>query len=215
MKYNPLDKLFRSVIPVAYDDSISYYEMVSKVIEVMQQYIETSSITYADPFQWNITSQYARNTLVIDPETGTAYLSLQPVPQGIQITNTDYWTPVFTLQNFVEPLKKAISDFPQQEIGQGATQEIPQGTVFWAGDTLCYASQTIPIGTLVIPGSNCQATTVEELINSIFSSAYAVYNSATTAIELGWVRQQPSQIVSGDVHTYTRSNETITITGRA
>ena len=181
----------------------------------LTNFVSLNSIKYADPFQWNITSQYAQNTLVIDPEDGTAYLSVQPVPSGVQITNTDYWTPVFTLQNFTEALKKAISDFPQQGIGQGATQEIPQGTVFWAGDTLCYAGQTIPVGTLVIPGSNCQVTTVDELINSIFSSAYAVYNSATTAIELGWVRQQPSQIVSGDVHTYTRSNETITITGRA
>ena len=190
-------------------------QTVKQLETKLTQFVALNTIKYADPFQWDITRQYAQNTLVIDPQDGTAYLSIQPVPQGVQITNTDYWTPVFTLQNFTESIKKAVSDFPQQEIGQGATQEIPQGTVFWAGDILCYASQTIPIGTLVIPGSNCRATTVDELINSIFSSAYAVYNSATTAIELGWVRQQPSQIVSGDVHTYTRSNETITITGRA
>lgn len=190
-------------------------QTVKQLETELTQFVALNTIKYADPFQWDITRQYAKNTLVIDPQDGTAYLSIQPVPQGVQITNTDYWTPVFTLQNFTESLKKAISNFPQQEIGQGATQEIPQGTVFWAGDILCYASQTIPIGTLVIPGTNCQVTTVDELVNSIFSAAYAVYNPATTAIELGWVRQQPSQITAGDVHTYTRSNETITITGRA
>ena len=186
MKYNPLDKLFRSVIPVAYDDSISYYEMVSKVIEVMQQYMETSSITYADPFQWNITSQYARNTLVIDPETGTAYLSLQPVPSGVQITNTEYWTPVFTLQNFVEPLKKAISDFPQQEDGKAATQPIPANTVFWVGDKLVRNDAAIPMTSLVIVGSNCTQLDVTSLIREIYETDIAVYNANDTSITIGF-----------------------------
>lgn len=186
MKYNPLDKLFRSVIPVVFDDSLSYYEMVSKVIEVMQQYMETSSITYADPFQWNITSQYARNTLVIDPETGTAYLSLQPVPSGVQITNTEYWTPVFTLQNFVEPLKKSISNFPQQEDGKAATQPIPANTVFWVGDKLVRNDATIPMTSLVIVGSNCTQLDVTSLIREIYETDIAVYNANDTSITIGF-----------------------------
>ena len=186
MKYNHLDKLFCSVIPVAYDDSISYYEMVSKVIEVMQQFIETSSITYADPFQWNITSQYAQNTLVIDPEDGTAYLSIQPVPSGVQITNTEYWTPVFTLQNFMEPLKRAISDFPQQEDGQPATQDIPKGTVFWVGDKLVRNYATIPVTSLVIIGSNCEQLDVISLIGEIYEADIATYNESDTSITIGF-----------------------------
>ena len=186
MNYNPLDKLFRSVIPVAYDDSISYYEMVSKVIEVMQQYMETTSITYADPFQWNITSQYARNTLVIDPETGTAYLSLQPVPSGVQITNTEYWTPVFTLQNFTGALKKAISAFPQQEDGQAATQLIPAKTVFWVGDKLVRNDSEIPVTSLVIVGSNCTQLDIVSLISEVYNTDIAAYNTGDTSITIGF-----------------------------
>lgn len=214
MKYNPLDKLFRSVIPVAYDDSISYYEMVSKVIEVMQQYIETTSITYADPFQWNITSQYAINTLVIDPETGTAYLSLQPVPQGIQITNTDYWTPVFTLQNFTDALKKAITTVPQQENGQAATIEIPANSVFFVGDVLCTNPANIPETSIVVIGSNCVQVSVTDLISRLLNTPTAWYRESDTSINMGFPPSTASTIYGGEIHTYSPTNQTITITGR-
>ena len=214
MKYNPLDKLFRSVIPVAYDDSISYYEMVSKVIEVMQQYMETSSITYADPFQWNIKSQYARNTLVIDPETGTAYLSLQPVPSGVQITNTEYWTPVFTMQNFTDSLKTAITTVPQQENGQAATQEIPANSVFFVGDVLCTNKEEIPVTSIVVIGSNCRQVSVIELLVSLINTPTAWYRESDTSINMGFQTTATATIDAVDGHIYDEAEQTIIITGR-
>ena len=214
MKYNPLDKLFRSVIPVAYDDSISYYEMVSKVIEVMQQYMETSSITYADPFQWDITSQYARNTLVIDPETGTAYLSLQPVPSGVQITNTEYWTPVFTMQNFTDSLKTAITTVPQQENGQAATQEIPANSVFFVGDVLCTNKDAIPVTSIVVIGSNCRQVSVIELLVSLMNTPTAWYRESDTSINMGFQPTATETIDAVDGHIYDEAEQTIIITGR-
>ena len=152
----------------------------------LTNFVSLNSIKYADPFQWNITSQYAQNTLVIDPETGTAYLSLQPVPQGVQIDNTDYWTPVFTLQNFTDALKKAISDFPQQEDGQAATQTIPAGTVFWVGDRLVRNDAAIPVTSLVIVGSNCTQLDVVSLIEEVYHTPIAVYSAADTSITIGF-----------------------------
>lgn len=214
MKYNPLDKLFRSVIPVAYDDSISYYEMVSKVIEVMQQYMETSSITYADPFQWDITSQYARNTLVIDPETGTAYLSLQPVPSGVQITNTEYWTPVFTLHNFTDALKTAITTVPQQENGQAATQEIPANSVFFVGDVLCTNKEEIPVTSIVVIGSNCRQVSVIELLCNLAALPTAWYRDSDTSINMGFPPAATTNIYEVDGHIYDEEEQTIIITDR-
>lgn len=214
MKYNPLDKLFRSVIPVAYDDSISYYEMVSKVIEVMQQYMETSSITYADPFQWNIKSQYARNTLVIDPETGTAYLSLQSVPSGVQITNTEYWTPVFTLHNFTEALKTAITTVPQQENGQAATQEIPANSVFFVGDVLCTNKEEIPVTSIVVIGSNCRQVSVIELLCNLAALPTAWYRDSDTSINMGFPPAATTNIYEVDGHIYDEEEQTIIITDR-
>lgn len=190
-------------------------QIVRQLQTELSQFVALNTIKYANPFQWNITSQYAQNTLVIDPETGTAYLSLQPVPQGVQIDSTDYWTPVFTLQNFTDALKKAISDFPQQENGQAATQAIPAGTVFWVGDRLVRNDAAIPATSLVIVGSNCAQLDMVSLIEEVYRTPIAVYDASQTAIELGWVRTAPDpSIDAGDVHKYIRAEETIMITGR-
>ena len=178
------------------------------------QFVALNTVKYADPLQWDITRQYETNTVVIDPRDDTAYLSVQPVPQGVQITNTEYWTPIFTLQNFTTAFKKAIA-LPQETIGAGASADIPAKTVFWAGDLLVYAPSDIPVGTIIIPGTNCQQVTVVDLINEVYQTAYAVYNASQTAIELGWVRTAPDpSIEAGDVHKYIRAEETIKITGR-
>ena len=180
----------------------------------LQDFVALNTIKYADPFQWDITKQYETNTVVINPQDGTAYLSVQPVPSGVQITNTDYWTPIFTLQYFTTALKKAIT-LPQETIGAGASSDIPAKTVFWAGDQLVYAPEEIPVGTIIIPGTNCRPVTVMDLINEVYQTAYAVYNASQTAIELGWVRTAPDpSIEAGDVHKYIRATETIKITGR-
>lgn len=187
---------------------------VKSFSEQLSNFVALNTIKYANPFQWNITSQYAQNTLVIEPLDGTAYLSVQPVPQGVQITNTDYWTPVFTLENFLAPLKKAIT-LPQETIGAGASRDIPAKTVFWAGEQLVYAPNDIPVGTIIIPGTNCLPVTIVDLIEEVYRTAYAVYNASKTAIELGWVRTAPDpSLDAGDVHKYIRAEETICITGR-
>ena len=74
--------------------------VVKKIIELNQtvkDFVSLNVIKYADPIQWNITNQYEKNTVVVEPLTGTAYLSVAPVPTGVAITNTDYWTPIFDL----------------------------------------------------------------------------------------------------------------------
>lgn len=63
---------------------------LDKMKEEMEDIKDISTITYADPIQWNITTQYATNTVVLD-SNGNAYLSKQPVPSGILLTNTNYW----------------------------------------------------------------------------------------------------------------------------
>lgn len=78
--------------------------------EYMQNIVQISVIKYADPIQWRITAQYEQSTVVIDADTGIAYISVQPVPAGIAITNTDFWTPVFDLQQILGDINQAIQD---------------------------------------------------------------------------------------------------------
>lgn len=79
--------------------------------ETIKTFINVSTIKYADPIQWNITKQYEANTVVIDPATGTAYISTKPVPSGIALSNTDYWTVVFDLDTLFSDLEQEMEDF--------------------------------------------------------------------------------------------------------
>ena len=189
-------------------------QTVKRLETELTKFVALNTIKYADPFQWDITSQYAQNTLVIDPKDGTAYLSIRPVPQGVQITNTDYWTPVFTLQNFTDALKKAITTVPQQENGQQATMEIPANSVFFVGDVLCTNKDAIPMTSIIVIGTNCRQVSVIELIVSLMNTPTAWYRDSDTSINMGFPPGATTTIYAGDVHTYDEAEQTITITGR-
>lgn len=165
MKYNPLDKLFRSVIPVAYDDSISYYEMVSKVIEVMQQYIETSSISYADPIQWDITKQYPRNTVVVTVN-GDGYLSTQSVPIGIDIDNEDYWTKIGNFSELWGSVKLAITPI-DEKLKTTASAARAVNDLVWLNNDLYVITKAMDVGTRYIEGTNCKKTDIGEQLNDL------------------------------------------------
>lgn len=180
----------------------------------LANFVSLNTIKYADPIKWDITSQYPQNTLVLDPQDGTAYLSVQPVPQGVQITNADYWTPVFTLQNFIDPLKKAITAVPQQENGQAATEILPANSVFFVGDVLCTNPEAIPQTSLVVIGTNCVEVSVVDLFSRLFSTPTAWYRVSDTSINMGFPPSAASPIYGGDVHVYSPTDQTITITGR-
>lgn len=164
MKYNPLDKLFHSVIPVAYDDSISYYEMVSKVIEVMQEYIETGSISYADPIQWDITKQYPRNTVVVTVN-GDGYLSTQPVPIGIDIDNEDYWTKIGNFSELWGSVKLAITPV-DEKLKTTASAARAVNDLVWLNNDLYVITKAMDAGTRYIEGTNCKKTDIGEQINT-------------------------------------------------
>lgn len=181
MKYNPLDKLFRSVIPVAYDDSISYYEMVSKVIEVMQQYIETSSISYADPIQWDITKQYPRNTVVVTVN-GDGYLSTQPVPIGIDIDNEDYWTKIGNFSELWGSVKLAITPV-DEELKTTASEARAVNDLVWLNNDLYIITKAMDAGTRYIEGTNCKKTNIGEQLKDLNTKVDSNKSSVDNSIE--------------------------------
>lgn len=181
MAYNPLDKLFRSVIPVAYDDSISYYEMVSKVIEVMQQYIETSSISYADPIQWDITKQYPRNTVVVTVN-GDGYLSVQPVPIGVDIDNTDYWTKIGNFSELWGSVKYAITPV-DEKLKTTASANRNINDLVWLNNDLYVITKAMDAGTRYIEGTNCKKTDISEQLNDLNTKVENNKSSVDNSIE--------------------------------
>lgn len=83
--------------------------------DYMKNIVQISVIKYADPIQWRITGQYEQSTVVIDAESGIAYISVQPVPAGVAITNTNYWTPVFDMSQILAGIEADLQADLQAE----------------------------------------------------------------------------------------------------
>lgn len=146
-------------------------EWILKTLQMIESTMDTfvslNSLKYADPIQWDITSQYEKNTIVIDPQTGTAYISVQPVPLGVTITNTDYWTVVFDLGSFVVRAAKNFTDHWEDETTLTATFPSSVGDwVVW-GDTLYRVISPIVAGDQYVTNSNIEHITMEGTIGHL------------------------------------------------
>ena len=66
----------------------------------MKSFIASNKVEYEGI--WDITKQYENNDIVLDQVRGYMMISIQPVPAGIDILNTDYWIPVSPFRVDVE-----------------------------------------------------------------------------------------------------------------
>ena len=150
----------------------------------MKQFVSLNTIKYADPIQWNIISQYEKNTIVIDPQTGTAYISVQPVPSGVSITNTDYWTVVFDLGDFVVKMAQNLCAIYEPETTLTAT--VPSNYNDWLiwNDTLYRNINPggIVAGDTYVIGGNIEAFTVEDVVGHIQDLTTTDKNNLVAAI---------------------------------
>lgn len=148
-----------------YDSDLGWLiKHLKGIDEKLDEYLENSVITFADPIQWDITEQYTALMMVIDSD-GTAYLSKQPVPAGVDISNTDYWMPIFNYDDNINQLRSQIA----YNAGDSATttEDLTAGDlVFWHG--LIYKTLSdIPAGSALIVGSNIEKYTVNDKFNDI------------------------------------------------
>lgn len=130
--------------------------------------IDNASLKYADPLAWSITHQYQANTVVIDPETGIAYLSTKPVPTNILITDTNYWTPIFNLETLFEDIKKSISF--NLETGSNSQNNYAAGDYFFIDNSLYKALTAITSGMAFAEGVNVEMVSVTDLIKNLESA---------------------------------------------
>lgn len=130
-------------------------------------FVSINAIKYADPIQWDITRQYEKNTIVIDPVTGTAYISVAPVPAGVALTRPEYWTVVFDLQSFVTKANQNLANNYEEQTTTTATMNTAAGDwVIW-GDVLYKALVNITAGDAYVVGSNIQRITIEDVIKAM------------------------------------------------
>lgn len=146
-------------------------DYILKAIKEMRyevtNFVSINAIKYADPIQWNITSQYEKNTIVIDPVTGTAYISVAPVPAGVALTRPEYWTVVFDLGSFVTRAAQNFTSRWESDTTTTATFSTPAGAWLVWGDVLYKALVNITAGDAYVVDSNIEHITIEDVINVI------------------------------------------------
>ena len=181
--------------------------LIKTIIELtkkLNEFVALNTVKYADPMEWDITKQYEMNTVVMDPETLTAYISTKPVPSGVDITNTDYWTPVFDLGIFIEKINQAFTSHDEGS-GSTATSAYSKGDWIWINNTLHIALEDIAIGSAFVTDGNVKEITVEDMVETI-------YYPNDKKLSLHSKISDYSQIVTrGEYHIFNPQREAIEI----
>ena len=147
---------------------------IENLVNEVANFVSLSTIKYADPIQWNITKQYEKNTVVIDPLTGSAYISTKPVPAGVGLNNTDYWNIIFTLDVISANKNITIRDDANNML---ATFESSIGDwLLWNG-TLYKVIRQINIGNAYVADYNISKYTVENFLKQYIGEVKDIIGS--------------------------------------
>lgn len=65
---------------------------VKRLAAQMYDFTVVNKIAYADPINWDNTTQYPAFNIVYDDASGRLMISKREVPKGVSINNEDYWT---------------------------------------------------------------------------------------------------------------------------
>lgn len=145
------------------------------IIEVLNEFnvrltdfVNLATIKYADPIQWDITSQYEANTVVVDSQ-GNAYLSVQPVPSGVSLDRTEYWTKIGNFDELFANVKKAIT--PNDE-GHSTTATAARAVddLVWVNGVLVRITRAMNAGDAYVPGSNCVTSSTNEVFHYLLTA---------------------------------------------
>lgn len=148
----------------------------------LEQFVSINALKYADPIQWDITTQYEKNTIVINPQSGTAYISVNAVPSGVSLNNTDYWTPVFDIGPLIIGAVKNLANIYEDSTTTTATVASSTGDwVVW-GDTLYRSTTNIVPGDTYVIGSNIVKFTIEDAIGHLNELTTTNKNNIVAAI---------------------------------
>ena len=134
----------------------------------LTNFVSLATIKYANPIQWNITSQYEANTVVVD-SNGNAYLSVKPVPSGVSLDRTEFWTKIGNFDELWADVKKAIT--PNDEgHSPTATDDRSVNDLVWVNGALVRTTRAMNAGDAYVPGSNCVSSSTNEVLHYLISA---------------------------------------------
>lgn len=151
---------------------------VKRIQEIVDTFVYASTLKFADPIEWNITTQYEKSTIVLDP-SGNAYLSKEAVPSGIQLNNTDYWLEIFNFTEYTRTANRNLTVNVETNTTRATHPYVEDDWLIWE-DVLYRVTSDIAIDDafIVAPdaGANIIHFTVEDFIKAWITYATNLIN---------------------------------------
>ena len=156
-------------------------EVLNEFNTKLTNFVSLATIKYADPIQWGITSQYEANTVVVDSK-GNAYLSVKPVPSGVSLDRTEFWTKIGNFDELWADVKKAIT--PKNEgHSPTATADRAVNDLVWVNGALVRVTRAMIAGDAYVPGSNCVSSSTNEVLHYLITAFNEGLRAEQTARE--------------------------------
>ena len=147
----------------------------------LTNFVSLATIKYANPIQWNITSQYEANTVVVD-RNGNAYLSVQPVPSGVSLDRTEFWTKIGNFDELWADVKRAITPIDEGH-SPTATAARAVNDLVWVNGALVRVTKAMIAGDAYVPGSNCVSSSTNEVLHYLINAFNEGLSAEKTARE--------------------------------
>lgn len=143
-------------------------EVLNEFNTKLTNFVSLATIKYADPLQWDITNQYEANTVVVD-SNGNAYLSVQPVPSGVSLDRTEFWTKIGNFDELWADVKKAITPYDEGHL-HTATAARAVNDLVWVEGALVRVTKAMNAGDAYVPGSNCVSSSTNEVLHYLITA---------------------------------------------
>ena len=184
---------------------------MKKLIGDWENFSNLNSIKFADPLNWSIDRNYEPAIIVVDSD-GNGYISRQAVPSGVPLSNTEYWTEIFSFGDITDTIRENIAVNAEESATAPAALKANQ--LVWWNDNLYRALYDIAAGTAFIENVNIKRMTVDEKIEDLYNKTvpYPIYYpSQELAVFSGSIGIGEVVEVSGDVHYYNEDTQTMSI----
>lgn len=156
-------------------------EVLNEFNTKLTDFVSLATIKYADPIQWDITNQYEANTVVVD-SNGNAYLSVRPVPSGVSLDRTEFWTKIGNFDELWADVKRAITPIDEGH-SPTATADRAVNDLVWVNGSLVRVTKAMTAGDAYVPGSNCVSSSTNEVLHYLITAFKEGMSAEQTARE--------------------------------
>ena len=176
-------------------------EQMKLLRKAFEDFVGINAITFTDPILWSITREYGKNEVVLD-NSGNAYLSLQIIPVGIPLTNTDYWMEIFNFTGFISAIDSNITFNIENNTGI-ATANYAVDDWLLIDNILYKVIAAISEGDAFIVGTNIEQFTLEQFIRAWVYSCTQLINQYKNDIDASEILYRNQ--LAGDIADTTAS----------